>query len=718
MFSRKTATNILVAFVFLCFSLFSCSQKKTERITFTDGWTWTSPYLKNTDFVPISSDTLYNLSSLLPEKKGYLWINNSFIIPEHLKNKNLGIYIGKVEIVCSILINDKEIGKCGIFPPREYTAGTGSSYFSIPAEYLNQNEINIITIKIWCNGSGNIKGLPFISTFDDAYTTARKNSFINSGINLTFAGAIILVAFLYFFIFIRQPSEKEYLYYSLMCLLSSAYLFPFYMSEFPWLFGKISLLLFKKLFQGISAFVDIYLAMSFIRFFLKHKDSIYIKAVRITLLLASIINTIFIPDLKTFSILLPILFVYSFFQLCFAIWAVIKAIIDKRKEVVLLLMGFSPALICVFVDFFVHVVFAIHTMPFFTVFGWQATIFAFLIILAERYSQARLKAEFLSEKLETEVTQRTNALAAANKRLENENTQTIREINLAAHVQRSFYPQGASVKNGWEISVYFKPFAGISGDLYDFYVFDEKLSGIGLFDVSGHGIAAGLVTMLAKNIIYNTYKDNITAPLGSVMQKINDAVINAKGSIENYLTGAMIRMNDIAGQEGIVELVNAGNPPPLLHKADADTSILLFPKRSKFQHGMIGIPDFDVNFQSVEFGMNENDTLLLYTDGITEAQNSYGQDYGIQRLKYSFAHAESGSAEKKLAAVLRDFMIFIGDAPPKDDITIIVLKRNAKSEKKFNTLPSSSFEKEIDELEELEELEEPEQTKESEKNES
>ena len=159
--------------------------------------------------------------------------------------------------------------------------------------------------------------------------------------------------------------------------------------------------------------------------------------------------------------------------------------------------------------------------------------------------------------------------------------------------------------------------------------------------------------MLAKNIIYNTYKDNITAPLGSVMQKINDAVINAKGSIENYLTGAMIRMNDIAGQEGIVELVNAGNPPPLLHKADADTSILLFPKRSKFQHGMIGIPDFDVNFQSVEFGMNENDTLLLYTDGITEAQNSYGQDYGIQRLKYSFAHAESGSAEKTCCCFTR-----------------------------------------------------------------
>ncbi|MBO4759716.1 MAG: SpoIIE family protein phosphatase, partial [Spirochaetaceae bacterium] len=156
----------------------------------------------------------------------------------------------------------------------------------------------------------------------------------------------------------------------------------------------------------------------------------------------------------------------------------------------------------------------------------------------------------------------------------------------------------------------------------------------------------------------------------------------------------------------------------LLHRTGTDSAIALVPERSKLQCGMIGIAGLDVHFQTVEFGMNENDSLLFYTDGITEAQNLSGQDYGLNRLKYSFSHAESGSAEKKLASVLRDFMIFVDDAPLKDDVTIIVLKRSAKSEKIYKNLPkqtsaaSNENAKDIEEAEEAEELEELEEAEE------
>lgn len=714
MFGRRNAVQkitILLVLSTVCTLFFSgCARNQSERITFENGWTWASPYFQNTDFTPLETSKVHNLSKLLPERKGYVWIQNSFTIPQSMQNQTLGLYIGNVEIACSIHINGVEIGNCGRFPPNEYSQGTGASYFHIPQSCLRMTGTNELIIKVWCNGGGNIRGMPFIGLYDDVYITARKFSYTHSTMNLVFSDAIILIGFFYLFLFIRRTTEKEYLYYSLMCFVSSVYLFPFCISELPWLIGVDTLLSFRKLTMGIAAFIDVYLATSFIRVFLKFEDSIYVKVVRIALLVAALINTVTLQDLRTFSLLLPVIFGFAFFQLSFGIWSVIQALLENRKEVILLLIGFAPVIICVFIDLFVHVVFEMTTMPFFTIYGWQASITAFLLILAERYTQARRQAEFLSEKLEIEVDQRTKALAEANSRLETEHAQNVRDMDLATHVQRSFYPQEVSVKNGWEIAIYFKPLSGVSGDLYDFYVFNDKLSGLGLFDVSGHGIAAGLVTMLAKNIIFNTYRDNLDSQLSDVMIKINDNIIRAKGSIENYLTGAMIRMNDIAGQEGMIELVNAGNPPPLLHRIGTDNAIALAPERSKLQCGMIGIAGLDVHFQTVEFGMNENDSMLFYTDGITEAQNLSGQDYGLHRLKYSFAHAESGSAEKKLASVLRDFMIFVDDAPLKDDITIIVLKRSAKSEKIYKA-PVQAEEAHnsgasIDDIEEAEELEE------------
>ncbi len=719
MFYRRNTAQKIIIFLLLCpVLLLGCSEKASERINFDSGWAWAAPYFQNIEFIPISTNTLHNLAKLVPERKGYVWLQNFFTVPAELQDKDLGLYIGNIEIACSIQINGIEIGNCGRFPPNEFSQGTGASYFHIPQSCLHMTGRNELIIKVWCNGGGNIRGLPFIGLYDDVYITARQFSYTHSTMNLVFSDAIILIGFFYLFLFIRRTSEKEYLYYSLMCFVSSVYLFPFCISELPWLIGVGTLLSFRKLTMGIAAFIDVYLATSFIRVFLKFDDSIYVKAVRLALLVAALINTVALQDLRTFSLLLPVIFGFAFFQLSFGIWSVIQALIEKRKEVILLLIGFAPVIICVFIDLFVHVVFTMSTMPFFTIYGWQASITAFLLILAERYTQARRQAEFLSEKLEIEVNQRTKELAEANKKLEVEHNQTVRDIDLATHVQRSFYPQEVSVKNGWEIAVYFKPLSGVSGDLYDFYIFDEKLSGLGLFDVSGHGIAAGLVTMLAKNIIFNTYRDNLKSHMNDVMVKINDNIIRAKGSIENYLTGAMIRMNDIAGQEGMLELVNAGNPPPLLHRTGTDSAIALVPERSKLQCGMIGIAGLDVHFQTVEFGMNENDSLLFYTDGITEAQNLSGQDYGLNRLKYSFSHAESGSAEKKLASVLRDFMIFVDDAPLKDDVTIIVLKRSAKSEKIYKNLPkqtsaaSNENAKDIEEAEEVEELEELEEAEE------
>lgn len=118
------------------------------------------------------------------------------------------------------------------------------------------------------------------------------------------------------------------------------------------------------------------------------------------------------------------------------------------------------------------------------------------------------------------------------------------EIELAAVIQQNFFKQDLTGIKNVEISFYSKPMAGVSGDIYDFYKTDGKLDGLGIFDISGHGISSGLVAMLVKNIINKEFYDHQELELWEIMEHINSRVIAEKGGIQNYLTGVLARFND------------------------------------------------------------------------------------------------------------------------------------------------------------------------------
>ena len=80
-----------------------------------------------------------------------------------------------------------------------------------------------------------------------------------------------------------------------------------------------------------------------------------------------------------------------------------------------------------------------------------------------------------------------------------------------------------------------KPLAGVSGDLYDIFYTGNHLNGLGIFDVSGHGISSGLVTMLVKNIIEQEFHDGSNEKLEDVMYIINDRLIEEKGNTKRSL---------------------------------------------------------------------------------------------------------------------------------------------------------------------------------------
>ena len=211
--------------------------------------------------------------------------------------------------------------------------------------------------------------------------------------------------------------------------------------------------------------------------------------------------------------------------------------------------------------------------------------------------------------------------------------------------------------------------AGVSGDFLDIYGSDNHLDGIGIFDVSGHGIASGLVTMLVKNIIFQEFYNGRKDKLKSIIDRINIRYINEKGNIENYLTGILTRCN---GDE--VEFINAGHSMPIYYNAKEDSAYFVEDEKNQ-AFGAIGLPDIPTNFISHTVKMSRGDELIFFTDGATEATNSNGDDFGKDRLLRSIFRNADRPLTTQINCVISDILTFIGDEPRKDDITIIILKK-------------------------------------------
>ena len=243
-----------------------------------------------------------------------------------------------------------------------------------------------------------------------------------------------------------------------------------------------------------------------------------------------------------------------------------------------------------------------------------------------------------------------------------------KELRLANLVQQSFFKHNETIYDDWAISYYNKPMAGVSGDFLDIYNTGSTLDGIGIFDVSGHGIASGLVTMLVKNIIFQEFNNGRLDKLKSILDRINIRYIKEKGNIENYLTGILSRTKGDS-----VEFINAGHSMPIFYSAKDDSAYYVEDDNTAF--GAIGLPDIPTNFVSHTVQMSRGDELIFFTDGATEATNSQGEDFGKDRLLKSIFRNADRPLTTQVNCIVSDILTFIGNEPRKDDITIIILKK-------------------------------------------
>jgi len=249
----------------------------------------------------------------------------------------------------------------------------------------------------------------------------------------------------------------------------------------------------------------------------------------------------------------------------------------------------------------------------------------------------------------------------------NEKRSLENELRTAREVQRILLPQQNPWIEGYRVAGTNTPARIISGDYYDFIDLGEKRWGLVIADVSGKGVAAGLLMAMCRSVLRCVAMGE-TSP-AKVLALVNRQLFPDIRE-DMFISMAYLILD---GDSGHAVMARAGHDPAFwFHKETGEVTQI------KPSGLAVGIDEGDV-FERVTkdyaFQIEQGDCLLLHTDGVKEALNSDEEEFGPDRMRSTFLQSSPLGAEAVLQQMLRGLKEFTGDAPQMDDITMVALEK-------------------------------------------
>ena len=240
------------------------------------------------------------------------------------------------------------------------------------------------------------------------------------------------------------------------------------------------------------------------------------------------------------------------------------------------------------------------------------------------------------------------------------------ELRIAHDIQMDLVPKTFPAfpnRDEMDLFAVIEPAREVGGDFYDFFMLDEDHIVIAIGDVSGKGVPAALFMAVTRSFLRSEFHaDSLPGP---VMARVNDELSDGNQSCMFVtLFCAVIALSD-----GHVEYVNGGHNPPVRILADGRTEWIATP------HGPAAGAMPGMNYESGHFTLEAGESLLLYTDGVTEAMNPDSQLYGEERLARQCAGLAAIDCRKSLETLLADIRAHAAGAEQSDDITMLIFKR-------------------------------------------
>lgn len=256
------------------------------------------------------------------------------------------------------------------------------------------------------------------------------------------------------------------------------------------------------------------------------------------------------------------------------------------------------------------------------------------------------------------------ALAIQNDRLQKEMVVRERletEVQLARQIQQTFIPEVLPTHPQWQFAARWRTARQVGGDFYDVIELPNDRLGLFIADVADKGMPAALFMALTRTLVRAAAAE--TSSPAEALRRVNELLLpDTKQGMFVTAVYAVLDLNT-----GELTYANAGHNPPLWTRRDSLEKLA--------RTGVALGASEDSRIEERTIRLEAGESLLFYTDGLTEAFNLEGDMFGEERLLRALGWQEAASADETIRAVESALDDFAGDAPPSDDLTMLAARR-------------------------------------------
>jgi sigma-B regulation protein RsbU (phosphoserine phosphatase) len=238
------------------------------------------------------------------------------------------------------------------------------------------------------------------------------------------------------------------------------------------------------------------------------------------------------------------------------------------------------------------------------------------------------------------------------------------ELEAAERVQQQLLPSSGPAFPGLEVAGSCAPAREVGGDYYDYFEDGDRVV-VAIADVAGKGLSAALLMTMAKGALGAALQQR--GDLHGTLTSVHEQVLQNRVD-RRLVTMALLEIDRTSKR---VRVARAGHEPPILVRGDGELVSLLSPGIA-VGIGRNGQFASALEIETVPF--ERGDLLVLYTDGMTEARNEEGEEFGSARLEAALRELGGESAEGVRSGLLARLEAFRGTAPVMDDVTLVVVR--------------------------------------------
>lgn len=242
------------------------------------------------------------------------------------------------------------------------------------------------------------------------------------------------------------------------------------------------------------------------------------------------------------------------------------------------------------------------------------------------------------------------------------------DLAVAGEIQQAILPKHLptidNIGDYVDLSATMMPAKEVGGDFYDFFKINDTKLGIVMADVSGKGVPASIFMAVSRTLLRATGARGVAS--NECLNIVNKLLCNE--SVDSMFVTVFYGIYDIT--TGVLQYTNAGhNPPFVIRKATGKVEMLPFS-----QDIVAGMFD-DVTYTQLDLQLEKGDSLVLFTDGVTEAFNVNGEQFDEEGLEKSLEGQADTSTCDLVKKIVSDVNAFAGAEPQSDDITVMAVKR-------------------------------------------